>query len=121
MKLLLVPEETRAPDILMRANALVETFASHGETKGALATLFADPALIAAHRNLLPAAPERKRGEIDAALVIGLAKLDDCTSLIEADAMLNRQEKMAVLSDARGMDRLAALNGSLQLSASIRP
>jgi len=41
--------------------------------------------------------------------VIGLAKLDDCMSLAEADAMLTRQEKMAVLGDARGVDRLAEL------------
>ena len=37
MKLLLVPEESRAPDILIRANALVETFASEGEATGAFA------------------------------------------------------------------------------------
>ncbi len=109
MKLLLVPEETRAPDILVRANALVETFASDGQSRGAFVTLLSDPALVTAHRILLPETPERKRGEIDAALVIGLAKLDDCTSLTEADAMLASQEKMAVLSDARGMDRLAEL------------
>jgi len=109
MKLLLVPEESRAPDILIRANALVETFASEGEATGAFARLFSDPALVTAHRALLPAPPERKRGEIDAALVIGLAKLDDCVSLADADAMLTRQEKMAALGDARGVDRLAAL------------
>ena len=79
------------------------------EPTGAFAALFSDPALVAAHRALLPAPPERKRGEIDAALVIGLAKLDDCASLTEADAMLSAREKMAVLGDARGLDRLAAL------------
>jgi len=30
-------------------------------------------------------------------------------SLADADAMLTRQEKMAALGDARGVDRLAAL------------
>ena len=109
VKLLLVPEESRAPDILLRANALVETFAREDRPDGAFASLFSDPALVAAHRILLPAPPERKRGEIDAALVIGLAKLEDCASLTEADAMLDAREKMAVLSDARGVDRLAAL------------
>ena len=109
MKLLLVPEKTSTPNILVRANALVETFASDGQSRGAFVTLFSDPALVTAHRILLPETPERKRGEIDAALVIGLAKLDDCTSLTEADAMLASEEKMAVLSDARGMDRLAEL------------
>ena len=109
MKLLLVPEENRPPDILLRANALVETFAAESGTKGAFATLFSDPALVTAHRALLGAPAERKRGEIDAALVIGLAKLDDCVSLSEADAMLNGREKMAVLNDPRGLDRLAKL------------
>jgi membrane glycosyltransferase len=65
--------------------------------------------LVAAHRALLPAPPQRRRGEVDAALVIGLAKLEDCASLTEADAMLNAREKMAVLSDPRGVDRLAEL------------
>jgi len=109
MKLLLVPEENRPPDILLRANALVETFAAGSEAKGAFATLFSDPALVTAHRALLGAPAERKRGEIDAALVIGLAKLDDCVSLSEADAMLSGREKMAVLNDPRGLDRLTAL------------
>ena len=109
IKLLLVPEESRAPDILLRANALVETFARKDRPNGAFASLFAEPALVTAHRALLPAPPERKRGEIDAALVIALAKLEDCESLDEADAMLTRAEKMAVLNDARGLDRLAAL------------
>ena len=109
MKLLLVPEENRPPDILLRANALVETFAAGSEAKGAFATLFSDPALVTAHRALLGAPPERKRGEIDAALVIGLAKLDDCVSLGEADAMLSGREKMAMLNDPRGLDRLTEL------------
>lgn len=112
MKLLLVPEESSAPDILLRANALVGTFVREDRPNSAFATLFSDPALVAAHRAMLPTATERRRGEIDAALVIGLAKFDDCASLTEADAMLTRQEKMAVLGDARGVDRLARLTAA---------
>jgi membrane glycosyltransferase len=107
--LLLVPEEIRPPEILLRANALVATFTDDSPPGNALARLFADPALADAHRALLPPAPERRRGDIDTALVIGAAKLEDCTSLTEADAMLNGREKMALLSDARGFARLTAL------------
>jgi hypothetical protein len=58
----------------------------------------------------MPAPPPRRRGDVDVALAIGLAKLADCASPTEADAMLTRQEKLAVLCDTRGVDRLVALN-----------
>jgi membrane glycosyltransferase len=75
-----------------------------------LRPLFADPALLAAHRALLPTLTPRKRGEVDVALVVALAKLEDCTTLTQAHEALTRQETMALLSDARGVDRLAALS-----------
>ena len=101
--LLVVPEETRAPDILTRANELVATFARAEPTTTALVRLFADPALAEAHRALLPAVQTRKRGDVDVALVVALAKLDDCATLAEAEEVLTRAEKMAVLSDPRGL------------------
>ncbi len=110
MKLLLIPEETHPPEILARANALIATSAADAPPGTALARLCADPALREAHRAMLPTAAARRRGDVDAALVIGLAKLDDCAGVDEADAMLTQREKMAVLSDARGLDRLARLN-----------
>jgi membrane glycosyltransferase len=108
MKLLLTPEEARPPDILQRANALVAEFSS-GDRRNALERLFADPALLAAHRAMLPQAPPRKAGEIDVARVVALAKLDDCATLQQVEAVLTRAELMALLADARGLDRLAAL------------
>src|SRR4051812_7671757 len=106
-KILLTPEESRPPDVLTRANALVAEFPA-GETAG-WTRLFTDPALLAAHRALLPKAPPRKPGEVDVALVVALAKLEDAATLSQAAAMLTRQETMALLCDARGLDRLAAL------------
>ena len=106
--LLVAPEETSPPAVLTRANALAAQFRSSGKA-GALRRLVADQELLAAHRALLPAPPPRRRGDVDVALAVGLAKLADCTNLTEAEAMLTRQEKMAVLSDARGVDRLVAL------------
>jgi membrane glycosyltransferase len=107
--LLVVPEETRAPDILIRANELVATFARAEPAAPALIRLFAEPALADAHRVLLPAAQARERGDVDIMLVVALAKLDDCATLAEAEAVLTRVEKMALLSDPRGFDRLEAL------------
>jgi membrane glycosyltransferase len=109
IKLLLTPEESRPPEILQRANALVAEFSS-GDRRSALERLFADPALLAAHRAMLPQAPARKPGEIDVARVVALAKLDDCATLQQAEAALTRAELMALLLDARGLDRLAALD-----------
>jgi len=108
MKLLLTPEESRPPEILQRANALAAEFSGDGR-RSALERLFADPALLAAHRAMLPQAPARKPGEIDVARVVALARLDDCATLQQVKAALTRAELMALLSDARGLDRLAAL------------
>jgi len=108
-KLLLTPEESEPPRILERANALSSSFAS-ADPRHAIERLFADSALLAAHRAMLPQGVSRKRGDVEVALVVGLAKLEDCTSLPEAAAALTRAEMMAVLSDARGLDRLGALD-----------
>ena len=109
LRLLLIPEESAPPAILLRANALVASFEAEGAAPHALARLFADPALAEAHRAALPATLPRKRGEVNVTRVVALAKLDDCTSLDEADGVLTRQEKMALLNDAEGFERLAGL------------
>jgi membrane glycosyltransferase len=109
MKLLLTPEESRPPDILERANALAAEFAG-GDPPGRIDRLFADQALLAAHRAMLPQMPVRRPGEIDVARVVAFAKLEDCTSLQQATALLARAEMMALLLDAHGLDRLAALD-----------
>ena len=72
-----------------------------------------DPTLLAAHRAMLPQMPARKPGEIDVARLVAFAKLDDCTNLQQAIALLTRAEMMALLLDAHGLDRLAALDRAL--------
>jgi len=109
IKLLLTPEESHPPEILERANALAAEFTGT-DRRGALERLFADPALLSAHRAMLPQAPARKPGDVDVARVVALAKLEDCTTLRDAAALLTRAETMALLADARGIDRLAALD-----------
>jgi membrane glycosyltransferase len=110
LRLLLVPEETTPPDILLRANALADEFAQETVPGSGLRRLFADPGVAEAHRALLPAAQIRKRGDVDTTLVVALAKLDDCATLAEAEDVLTRTEKMAVLCDPRGFTRLAQLD-----------
>ena len=59
---------------------------------------------------MLPQTRARKPGEVDVARVVAFAKLEDCTSLQQPIALLTRPEMMALLLDARGLDRLAALD-----------
>ena len=106
LRLLCTPEETRPPDILQRANALAAEHAG-ADRRGAIERLFADPALLAAHRAMLPQEGARKRGEVDTTRVVALARLDDCASLQDVSELLAPQETMAVLLDPRGLDRLA--------------
>lgn len=108
-KLLLVPEESAPPAILLRANELVASFAADVAATSALTRLFADAALVAAHRALLPEAPPRRRGDVDATRVVAVAKVADCATLVEAEAVLTRQETMALLCDREGFERLATL------------
>jgi membrane glycosyltransferase len=109
IKLLLTPEESRPPEILERANALAAEF-NGTDRRGALERLFADPALLSAHRAMLPQTAARRPGDVDVARVVALAKLEDCTTLRDAVTLLSRAETMALLVDTRGIDRLAALD-----------
>jgi len=109
LKLLLTPEETRPPDILQRANALVAKF-STDDPRRLLERLFGDPALLAAHRAMLPSSQPRKPGEVDVTRLVALAKLEDCATLQQVAAMLTRAELMALLSEATGLQRLAGLD-----------
>jgi membrane glycosyltransferase len=107
LRLLSIPEETHPPGVLTRANELVATYAEPAQS--GLARLFANPVLREAHRALLPSAPARKRGEVNPHLAVALAKLEDCATLAEAEEVLTRQEKMALLSHRRGFVRLEEL------------
>ena len=108
MKLLITPEESRPPEILERANALAAELAG-ADRRSAIERLFADPALLAAHRAMLPRAPHASP-----ATSISRAWSRSPSSRIaprcQQAATLTRAELMALLSDARGLDRLAALD-----------
>jgi membrane glycosyltransferase len=116
--LLLIPEETTPPDILVRAvaaNADAKAADAKADVSGApprdaeaIALLLADPALMAAHRAMLP--PPRRAGDpINADLLVGLVKLTESPGRAAAIATLNRAEKAAILASADGLDRLRDL------------
>jgi len=101
--LLSTPEERSPPDILVRANALD---ADGGKIEAPIERLLRDPDLLGVHRAMLRPRP---RGEVDVALVVGLAKLDEFDTLDEALRGLTRKELAAVIGDRRGLDRLVRL------------
>jgi len=105
--LLLTPEERATPPVLARAKALtVEWRAAAGEAE--VARLFREPALLEAHRRMLPPPRRPRQDPFDPALLMGLAKLQEAERLEEA-LRLPRAELSAVLADAGGVERLAAL------------
>ncbi len=111
--LLTIPEERTSPDILRRADTVTaQLAAATGAPEDACLRLAADPGLLAFHRANLPAGPAPKAdidADIDAALVLGLARLRTVTSVEEAARRLPATEKRAVLGDPEGLDSLARL------------
>ena len=107
--LLATPEERNPPEVLLRANALARA-AESDDLTAPISRLLRDQELLTAHRAMLqPRA--RRRGEVDVALVVGLAKLDDIDSLDEALHSLTQRELAAVLGDRCGLDRLVEIGG----------
>jgi membrane glycosyltransferase len=108
--LLVTPEETDPPVVLQRANELArELAATPPRPADALEWLASDAELRALHTAMLPTTPERRKGEYDVDLLLGLAKLNDAGSLEEASALLSSREKLAVLGDRAGIARLSQL------------
>jgi len=108
--LLQTPEERKPPAVLSRARALFsELERGNVAERGGVRRLLTDPALLDAHRRMLP--PQRRPGRdpIDATLLVGLAKLEEATDLDQALASLSKTETAAVLADARGIDRMVEL------------
>jgi len=111
--LLLIPEERAVPTELARAGALYRELGSAPAIDaGNLAT---DARLRAAHVAMLPPPRRPRIDPVDAALLVGLAKLEEAETLAAALGGLSRAEKAAVLGDARGIARLVALGGSRSL------
>ena len=108
--LLHTPEETNPPTIAVRANALATELAAAGyDGTDGIAALHSSRELRELHRAFLPAAPARRRGEIDLDTVMAEAKLKDARTVEEARGWLNRKERTAVMNDLDLIARVAGL------------
>lgn len=108
--LLRTPEETAPPAVLQRANELArELGPRRPRVADVLEWVACDSELRAMHAAMLPAAAERRRGEYDVDLLLGLAKLNDADSIEAASSLLSSREKLAVLGTRAGLERLGQL------------
>src|SRR5205085_5026430 len=108
--LLAIPEECDPPDILVGARERTAALrASERGPRENFAAFLDSPELVELHRRMLPPSPRRSRRDLDVHLVVGLAKLEECTNLDEALEVLTEPEKRALLGSERGLEKLAAL------------
>jgi hypothetical protein len=93
---------------LQRAAALYRQAAA-APVVDSVVTLLHDPALLAAHRQMLPPGRRQRIDPLNVALLIGTARLAEAECLETVWPTLSPAEKAAVLSDGPAMDRLLAL------------
>ncbi|GBQ62714.1 glucosyltransferase MdoH [Ameyamaea chiangmaiensis NBRC 103196] len=119
--LLLIPEETDPPEVLVLAEqAEMAMHAFLSEPEEALALLSRDGVLRAAHRAMIP--PPRRPGDpIDANLLVGEVKLAEASSVQEAAQRLTRAEKAAVLGSGASLDTLLKLNHERKIQGQNNP
>jgi membrane glycosyltransferase len=109
--LLRIPEEVHPPEVLRRATALYREALAEPPADSVWVLLH-NPALLAAHRQMLP--PGRRPGidPLDVPLLTGSAKLSEADRLAPVWPTLSTAEKAAVLSDRSALERLIALSHS---------
>ncbi|MBP0445190.1 glucans biosynthesis glucosyltransferase MdoH [Roseomonas sp. SSH11] len=107
--LLLIPEERSPPSILRRTLELRAEWDAMAPEGEAVARLRANPALLGAHRAMLPAPAPSSPDRLDVNLVLGLARVRASADLGQALASLSRAEKAALLADPTGLDALLDL------------
>jgi membrane glycosyltransferase len=108
--LLMIPEETRTPAVVQRANALlVENRRLGFDDADGLLALYQDARLRQSHEAMLPPAPARRRGDIDPERVIAQAKIMDAATIHDAVHWLKPKERMVVLHDRALIDQLTRL------------
>jgi membrane glycosyltransferase len=106
-RLLITPEQTAPPDVLIRANELAN--ASGQIVVPALIALRDDRGLLEHHLAALPDEKRRNRGKIDPHLAIARAKIEDAEDFDEALGYLTPREILAVLNSSTALRAIFAL------------
>jgi membrane glycosyltransferase len=107
--LLLTPEERAPPDLVRRANELASTLRSSEPRSRLWEELLLGSTFSMQHREMLPEMAPRRFGQVNIDLVIGFAKLDQCTTIGDAFQILSRKELKELLGNREAFDRLKAL------------
>jgi membrane glycosyltransferase len=104
-----IPEEVQPPDVLQRAASLARDASSEPGADGVL-SLLTDPALLEAHRQMLP--PPRRPGidPLNVPLLTASAKLAEASCLKAVWPTLTSEEKVMALSDGAALSRLVELH-----------
>jgi membrane glycosyltransferase len=109
--LLRIPEEVLPPATLAKANTLYRDLtAIEGLEESGLDRLVRDPALVEAHRRMLPPPRRKGRDPIDVPLLIALTLIEEAETAAAAWATMSRLERAAALGNAQALDRLLALS-----------
>lgn len=115
--LLRTPEEASPPPVLARALSLTREIGGRDGIDEAVARLQADPALLDAHRAMLPDYGERLPGDYAPERLVARAKAHDAPDLAAALALLTPREKSAALGDGEALERLLILASRLAVAA----
>lgn len=112
--LLVIPEETRVPDVIRRATVRQsEAEAELPEVEDGLESVLHDRRLRDLHERTLLPAPLRERGRPDLDPIMAEAKIGEAVSLDEALRWLSPKERMAVLCQPHllaALDRLVTVS-----------
>ena len=116
-RLLITPEQTAPPDVLVRANELAAN--APGQIAiSALIELRDDEELLEHHLATLPDEKRRNRGQIDPHLAIARAKIEDAEEFDEALGYLTARETLAVLNSPAALRAIFAMPGGGQFERS---
>jgi membrane glycosyltransferase len=108
--LLAIPEESVPPPVLARANEIRQSFVPGAADAEAVQRLAADPALLKAHRQMLPPPRRPRLDPVDPTLLVAMVKAQEACDLEDALGKLSKAEKAALLANSTGVDVLVALN-----------
>jgi membrane glycosyltransferase len=107
LRLLITPEQTVPPGVLVRANELMDS--PDHVIVPALIELDDDPELLQHHLTNLPDERPRIRGRIDPHLAIARAKIADAENVEQVLSFLTPRETMAVLNSSAALEAVFSI------------